>query len=432
MKKILLFSLFLFLAWPCFAQTQQVLIGGMPSIAMTTASDTYQGLYANADQDGYFASFAASEPNLFPNSGTLRYFRVVLSGAPSSGTYTFTINDNNTDTVITTGAFSGSSASDLTHTIHVKAGDLLEIHVHPAGSPTAEEASWVVDFIPDVNNEVALGTGQGNFGTITNGNLIPISVGHGYVAGTGDGPQRVTVVMPCAGTLTNLYAVSGSALGSGNSLTFTVVQNGSTTSLSTEIQGTSQTSNEDTANPITISAGDQIYVSVAVGGTVSGIQTGIGATFIPSVPGQFPIMMGNASTQWTNNANTYNEVSGRPGNEAAAGESLTEQVSNAMTIQAIYVFTDTAPGSNTKFTFSLRDNGATPSGGPSCYVGGSSNVTICNSVTGSTGTSGTATVKNGDLLDTQIVPTSTPGTQTTGSVSYLAYSSPVGYEKFLK
>jgi len=90
------------------------------------------------------------------------------------------------------------------------------------------------------------------------------------------------LAMPAAGTLQELHATMAAAPGVGNSVTFTIRKNGSSTSVACTISGTS-TSCADSVNAVGFAIGDLISVQIidTVGG-VANINYGWTSQFIPS------------------------------------------------------------------------------------------------------------------------------------------------------
>jgi hypothetical protein len=72
----------------------------------------------------------------------------------------------------------------------------------------------------------------------------------------------VYIVVPCAGTIDNLYVELGGASGSGESHAFTVRKNGADTALTVTISGATDTTGNDTGNSFTVAAGDKLSLKV--------------------------------------------------------------------------------------------------------------------------------------------------------------------------
>ena len=85
--------------------------------------------------------------------------------------------------------------------------------------------------------------------------------------------QGVTQPIDHAITLRNFRVVLGTAPGSGVSRTFTIVKNGSATSLAVTITGTSQTTAIDTSNDVSFAAGDTVRMDMTVSGGTPAVST---------------------------------------------------------------------------------------------------------------------------------------------------------------
>ncbi len=88
--------------------------------------------------------------------------------------------------------------------------------------------------------------------------------------------------MPATGTIQEFHATMASAPGTGNSVTFTIRQNGSSTAVGCTISG-SATSCADSVNAVGFSTGDLIDVRIDdTAGVVANIDYGWTSQFVPS------------------------------------------------------------------------------------------------------------------------------------------------------
>jgi len=97
-----------------------------------------------------------------------------------------------------------------------------------------------------------------------------------YCPGTGNGAAAAltaAMVMSFSGTAKNLYAVSNTNAGVGQSWTLTMMKNGSAQSATCTISGGSSTSCNDTSNSFTFVAGDYISLRVVASATATNNAT---------------------------------------------------------------------------------------------------------------------------------------------------------------
>lgn len=117
------------------------------TIAPSTSVDTFAP--AMGDNGGQ-SSDNAGNRTLVPSDGTLRSLRIQSDAAPgASKSYVVTIRKNGSDIAITA-TLSGASqttASDLSHTVSVAAGDAISVKVAPSGTPAAARITWSMELV---------------------------------------------------------------------------------------------------------------------------------------------------------------------------------------------------------------------------------------------------------------------------------------------
>jgi hypothetical protein len=125
-----------------------------------------------------------------------------------------------------------------------------------------------------------IGGGDGGCGTFAG----PTTdyVGMFGAGGCGSTEAQSQLAIPASGTIQELHASLASAPGSGNSVTFAIRKNGSSTGVACTISGSS-TSCADSVNAVGSSTGDLISVQVTdTAGVIAGIDYGWTSQFVPS------------------------------------------------------------------------------------------------------------------------------------------------------
>lgn len=413
-KMILTFLCVVFCCGLAFANTTQVILGGAPNGNLTTSGTNYIQIQ-NQDSfgPGGIRYELVADPGIFSN------FRVNLSGSPGAGTsYTLTFYLNGATTLLAVTISDNSTTNvDTTHKISVVAGDLVTIQVtDSAGAPTARTASWALNFTPRTSGDTILMTDT----SLTNADFAAFYTGEGSARNT---ENLVQIIMPCAGTLKNFYGaltVAPGAAASGKSWTVTMRKNGvnagSPGNMAITFLETATTGN-DTTNTVAVAAGDLISFSMASANGPAGTSMQGGVVFVPSIPGQFPIIMGEGN-QPSRVATAYDLLGGRASSQAA--EASSQQITNAFTAKALYIQVINAPGAGLSYAFTLRD---ATGGGAAADTAITATLDDPNITKKDTADS--VTILDGDLLDTKIVPSAgSPAATGNYSVSYLGYIEP--------
>lgn len=214
-------------------------------------------------------------------------------------------------------------------------------------------------------------------------------------AGTGSGGQSV---MPCAGTLSNLYVEIDTADAT-QSRTFTVYKNGADTGITTTLAAT-VTSGNDTTHTVSFAAGDT--VSIHTTGSGAGPNTNTGGmrwTLKATTAACVSMLLANANGNLSTGATTYVPVQGF--NSDATAGNAESVMPTAGTIKNAYMVISGSPGGVGKdYTATLYQNGS-----PTSLVVTCSNTTTSNS---DTNAAHAVTVTAGDRFYWSVVPTGTP------------------------
>jgi hypothetical protein len=105
---------------------------------------------ASGARDAGLTSDNAGNRTVLPSAGTLRNLRIQADVAPGAAkSWIVTVEKNGSDSTLTA-QLSGASqttASDLSHTVSVAAGDAISIKVAPAGTPAAARIGWSMELV---------------------------------------------------------------------------------------------------------------------------------------------------------------------------------------------------------------------------------------------------------------------------------------------
>lgn len=218
----------------------------------------------------------AAAQQIISSPGTISNLYIKATGAPGGAdSYTYTLRVNGVDTTLTaTISAAGTSASDLTHTVSVSAGDLISYK--RVWSATANATNGVtasalftgaaqVSILSSIAND-----------TDTNA-TAKITFGKGATAASytyGD-------YMPTSGAFSRLYVSAVTA----GSYTVTMYKNGVATALTATLTGVNLVAS-DLVNSVSVSATDQVYFYVTPNGGPTSQIPKIGVTFSPDINGE--------------------------------------------------------------------------------------------------------------------------------------------------
>lgn len=327
---------------------------------------------------------------------TIKNFWVKIAVAPGTAKqYTFGINVNGTDQL--TIVISGNSATSGTATgsVAIVAGDLVCLSATPSGTPGGiGQVSWGWD-------QVANSPYSYNFmsaHTVTTGaTLYGVPTAQSTANAT---EANGTGIVPCAGTLQNLYIRSADAPTVGTIVVTLRIQGTTDTTLTATIPQGGTAVVSDTTHTVAVSAGDKITWKI-VTGTVATTVVFIGCEFAPTASGDFFLCANDTSAGPSTSATNYEALGAGSASWNATVGNRQQGWPLAATVKAIYGSLVSAPGaaaSGKKFVFAVN-------------IGGSdSAATLTISETATTGNSGAVSVAlaQGNLIAISSVPTSTP------------------------
>ncbi len=405
MKKLLLTLLFCLIATVAFAAGMtSILPASIGSDTLNTSGTRY--LCAN----GIIGDLAAeSQANfLCSTAGTFKNLRVVLGTATGEGTTRiFTVRKNSANTTLTlTIANPDLSGADTAHTFTVAAGDTVTISSAVTGTPAASSCNYSLEFLSDNDGESCLSYNSAATSlSASETEYLPLS---GVFSGIIVTESMAVNVMPESATIKNLFVVLDTAPGGDASRIFTVKKNGVDTALTCTIATTAITAN-DSANSFTVAAGDTICVSATLTGTPATSPVRIGITYDSDTNGNFIVTQNcdDGSTGALNPAATEYFATSDGCVMPDATETTHQQAYQSCTIKKMYVNLTVAPGVGNNYAFTLQKN-TSPMG-------------LVTTIT-DTSIAGNATadiaIADNDLLDTMVVPTSTPDVSRS-TVTYL-------------
>lgn len=343
-----------------------------------------------------------------PGLGNSWVFTALGGAAAATTLLTITISGNDT-----TGVSSGTGA--------IAANDLLVLKCVPGtGGETPGLAYW---------GWIFNSTNPGEYNIWGNSLAVLTASGTDFInLGGGKTGFSITefdnqVIIPCPGTLKNLYAALDGSPGAGTSYVHTVrtVASGAgppagvNSALTTAIAGAVATTNSDLVNTEAVLAGDLLSLGVTYTGAPTARRCRVGMTFVADTVGNFPLMRSPGTTNLSAAANRFGLL-GASGLVGWSGTTPGNQgyVSLAFVAKAIYAHLNGAAGAGKQYTLGLWDS--TPALlGPSVVISG-------DTTYWGNGASDVS-VTLGKLITAGVVPSGTP-TVRTAAVSILGFIGP--------
>lgn len=356
--------------------------------ALNTTTTRYHILQGVGSWTGTtYLSQLASVPGTFSNA------RVKVSAAPGAGkSWTFTLMKNDAATaLVVTVSGTDTTGEDTTHSFTVVAGDRLYWRCVPSATPAAAVASLTVDFDSTADKaSLCLGApGNGTSGIVTG--YMPVQSGQQNSFAS----EAVNEgIIPTAGKLKNFYIKCLSLGVSFGSITFTLRVNGVDTALTVTVNSTATFS--DTANEVTVAAGDAVAIKWSnAGGTVAEIF-GFGMDFEPTRAGE-SIVMNTLGAAMSNVQTRYRVPCAHHLAGWSATESAMQQVAGDFVAGKFFCELSANPTSGS-YTLTIRKNGAdTP-------------ITLVIVAPNTTGNDQThsSSISDGDLLSVEATPSADP------------------------
>lgn len=327
--------------------------------------------------------------------------RLLTGSSPSS------LSDTGLVVTVTAGT---QTAQNLVVEVPVSAGQFAVTRIRPIGTPTAQANSIQISYLFDADVEGEslfwsyVGSGS-TFGPLVTGGLTTSE-------------NIATVVFPCGGTISDMWAGHNAAPGTGNSRIFTARKGSgygalSDTAMAATISGTA--THALGSGSVSVSEGDFFSVAITTTGTPAAQAAVMTAKFVPSVPGEVPVFA-LATATLSATANRFLALHGATGAAETNGNNTRNLLPADVTFKRMRVATLTAQGSGRTRAFTLRDNG----------------VDTALAVTLADATSGTATTDvvgtTGDGFNYMTVPSGSPTASAAVSVSAVLIVSDVADE----
>ena len=367
---------------------KQILFGGRSTDLLHATATEY-----NLIQTSYinWTATIAMVDCPMPTAGTISGLKVKLDAAPGAGTsYVFTVMKNGEATDVTCAiADAATTAEDTAHSASFVAGDTVCLRCVPTGTPTARYVLWASVFEGSVANESILLARVYYYGT----NVYYHSLGDNVRSTT---EAYVRNVIPTPGAIKKLYVLSP-APGAGKSRTFTLRKNGSSQTLTCTVADAATTAN-DTANSVSVAAGDVVSLTTTPTGTPADVYLTWGLVFLADINGESVVLGANADLLDAAATEYVTLPGGNPWNATEANRLV---LSKACTLKKFYGALDDTPGGAGKsYAFTVRQNAASPANGLT--------FSIATDATTGNDTAHEIAVADGDTLAIQSVPTGTP------------------------
>jgi len=310
---------------------------------------------------------AGQRRTIIPCDGVLSNLYISLDTAGgSSRAWTFVVTKNNVDTTLTcTVTDPATTGSDLTHSVSVVAGDLIEIRVVASNTGiNATNLAYSMQFSAGVASQCLTGSASHLQGPATGAtNYIGLwnaTSGQAVADFQWAAAQDVTHenISPLAGTITSLYIKIITAPGAAKQWVFSIVKNGAEeVSSRVTIAGTTATTGSVTGLSIAIVAGDTLSLMAVPTGTPT--STGglcWGVAFTSTTDGESP-MCGSVRNAGFNAANTEYFVP--MGNHAFSNTEARYQdlAPIALTVRALRWSVTAAPTAGKSYTLISRNAG---------------------------------------------------------------------------
>jgi hypothetical protein len=358
------------------------------------------------------------------SAGTINNLTIRVGNAVASGTWAFTLEKNDADTLLTCSITGSAQAcADTTHSVSVVAGDVLSWKTDPGGTtPTAQTVLQIGTVFTSTNN------GESFIQVPYGGGASTAAVQYQGVAPIAPSATEVNVssVVPTAGTLDQLYVWASTAPGASKNWTVTVYHGGSATSLVCTMTGTGSANQKcndtNTGHAFTVAANDLISIRVCPGTESGGVCTvntpgaaNVTASlrWVPTVPGEAMYFM-NSATLGTVTTAAYANLNGGGFNNSGTEANNYDIAPNAATLKKLFIQQSTDPGNTITRTYTVRKN--TASAGITCTItGNGSTGTSCND------TSNSYLTSLNDTLDLQTTASNTTAAQSYVKAGIVAY-----------
>jgi hypothetical protein len=392
------------------------LLAGASSSNPSTSALNYTGMIGGSGS-GYGTSLANMQMPI-ATAGTISNLQVSFPQGIGSGTWRVTLNTNGIDRAVTCTISSGTTCSDTTHTYTVAPSDLLIWEICPSGATNCQAGSAPTAQTAPIQISATFTsiTGQASplFAGLSANTNSATAINYTSVGGW-SAPNAtenlVSVVIPAAGTIDQLFVQPNSSAGAGGLIQYTIEHGGSDTSLTctTAINGT-QCVDLDPSHAFTVAQGETISLkscpsntATCPAGSAPSARLALASMrWTPTTTNQ-AIMLSNATTMPTSAATRFGPVGGSSANASAEGAMNVVPAGGPWTISNLTV--KTAPTPSTSKTITLRTGDGTTQGSqsPTC--------TVTNPATTCTDATSSPSLTQGTFVDEQFTGTSGTFTQ---------------------
>ncbi len=401
------------------------IIGLGSQTAPSTAAATFFPLIQGA-RDGSNAANGRELP--VAASGSISNLFASFPSGIGSGNWSVALTHSGAITGLTC-QISGTTCSDTNagHAVSITAGDTVGWVTcpgtisggvcTPGTAPTSNGNIQVSASFASTNvNESFVAGGAANGASTSVFNYASLQ---GYTSTFTTTEANYSEIIPVGGTLDQFYVNLNVASGAAKSWTFTIMQNGTATSVTCNAANT--TSCSDLADSITVGVNDTVSLQTCPGTVSLGVCTSLtptGTTFRwgmrwkPSTSGQSLLLMADQVTMPSTGVNSFSYVNG-VGN-AGTGEASNQNIGPlSFTIKNLSVAFSTAPGAAQSRTFTLRTGtgGSQTSSALTCNVTNSTVTTSCQD------SSHSVSITSGLFVNWLSAETGTPAAVTNYKVS---------------
>lgn len=321
---------------------------GATSTAPSSSATNY-----NSIQSAGTGSWNATEvlrASVIPHALTLDRLRVNLTTAPGAGkNWVFTVMKNGSATALTvTIADTNTQAMGLALPISFAAGDTISLRAVPTGTPTA---TGVMNWHCRQNAASLFAIVGQNVGTTTSGTNYMFPFGRALIAST---IALGNMIVPCAGTVSNLYLWLRTAPAGTGSYAVTLYKNGVATALTATL-GSADTAKNDTTHSVSVAAGDLLTLEVIATNTPVSTTMGYSMSFAPTTDGDsFLAYQANGSSPSTSATNYQQPVGDGVASWNATEANRTLRIGRTV-VKGIFAETSVSPGVSPKnYTFRVR------------------------------------------------------------------------------
>lgn len=225
---------------------------------------------------GFAGVVGATEANVtipIPMAGTIKNL-IVTNSTAGTNTATFYVNDNGSNTTVTTAITGGSAVvgnwADTTHSASVGAGDYLDVAVTTGASTQASLTAISLAFVP-TDGVSAMFYGAWNGATVT----TTEKYAQAFSSTVGTTIANTEFTSPIACTAKNLYVYQAAANGAGVTTTFALYVNGSASALTgTAAPGASGVIALDASHTVAIAQGALVTLGAITNTGTSGAMGG--------------------------------------------------------------------------------------------------------------------------------------------------------------